>query len=134
MPASQSLIAKIDAVRLATDMMAPGLVAMFESSKREAVASDDSARAFLEKATDVECLSVLSQVSLEAPLNDLGYKLMMHFAGNVFSAAGITNIPDFILDKNDLDSYHRMHLERFRVEVREKQLKQKKISSKHLVL
>ncbi len=134
MSASQSLIAKIDTVRLSSDMMAPGLVAMFESSKREAVESDESARAFLEKATDIECLSVLSQVSLEAPLNDIGYKMMMHLACKVFAAANMTNIPDFILEKNDLDSYHQSHLERFRLEVREKQLKQKKIASKHLVL
>lgn len=134
MSADQHQLHKINSIRLASDLMSPGLIAIFEASQQEAAKSVEAAKAFLEKATDVECLAVMSEVSLTAPLNDIGYKLMMHLSFKAFSAAGIENIPDFILQARELDRYHQDHLERLQRDIRHKQFSKTRLKTKHLEL
>lgn len=94
---------------------------IFEEDRAAAMASEEAAATFLEMATDVEALLVMSEVSLSAPLNDEGYHLMMHLSHRVFTRAGVPNIPDFVLNHETLSQYHQSQLDRFRREIRSKQ-------------
>lgn len=94
---------------------------LFEEDRAAAMQSEEVATTFLEQATDVEALLVMSEVSLQAPLNDEGYRMMMHLSHKVFSRVGIQNIPDFIQNSEKLDTYYQGILNRFKRDIRAKQ-------------
>lgn len=96
-------------------------IKMFEEDRAKALESEDAATIFLEQSTDVEALVAMSEVSLQAPLNDIGYRLMMHLANKVFSRAGIQHIPDFIEGAGTLEPYYQDKLNRFKRDIRAKQ-------------
>lgn len=96
---------------------------LFEEDRAAALQSEDAANTFLELATDVEALLMISEVSLQAPLNDEGYRLMMHLSHKVFTRAGILNIPDFVQTTETLDRYYLDKLIRFKRDIRAKQSK-----------
>ncbi len=119
----------LTAIEKVTAMQAPmfppgigeGFISLFEADRQKALQSEDSAKEFLELATDVEVLAVISETSLRGPLNTEGYTLMMHLSSKVFTAAGIENIPDFVEEKNELSPYFQGHLNRLKRDLRIKQ-------------
>ncbi len=96
-------------------------LSLFEEDRAAALESEEAAENFLALATDAEALMVMSEVSLQAPLNDEGYRLMMHLSHKVFTRAGIQNIPDFIENSATLDRYYLDKLNRFKRDIRTKQ-------------
>lgn len=113
---------------------ANAFVSLFEEDRAAALQSEDAATAFLEQATDVEALLTMSEVSLQAPLNDEGYRLMMHLSHRVFTRAGIQNIPDFIQAAETLESYYQSRLASFKRTIRERQGKLSQKEKRHVTL
>jgi len=109
-------------------------IKIFEEDRAKALESEEAAIAFLERSTDVEALAAMSDVSLQAPLNDIGYRLMMHLANKVFTRAGVQNIPDFIHDANELEPYYQDELNRFKRDIRAKQSKLGNKEIRHVTL
>lgn len=107
---------------------------LFEEDRAAAMLSEEAASTFLELATDVEALLMMSEVSLQAPLNDEGYRLMMHLSYKVFTRAGIQNIPDFIEDASALTPYYMDKLNRFKRDIRSKQHKLTNKETRHVTL
>lgn len=116
----------VNSIQLQYDFMAPALVALFETEKEQALESEEKTNVFLEKATDIEALAVLSELSLQAPLNHESYRMMMHLSFKVFTAAGVQNIPDFIQEAQKLSSFELHELEGFKRKIRERQLKKRR--------
>jgi len=105
---------------------------LFEEDRAAALQSEEAANTFLEQATDVEALLMMSEVSLQAPLNDEGYRLMMHLSHKVFTRAGVQNIPDFVQTAETLDHYYQDKLNRFKRDIRAKQSKLASKEKRHV--
>lgn len=84
--------------------------------------TEDELADFLEKASDIEVLQLLSKKSLEAPLNDEGYRIYMGLFNRVFAER--IEIPDDLRKENlKLDSWTSQILTRYRFDLRAAQYK-----------
>ena len=137
MPKPQNIFDKVAAFpqpTFASPMTAGVFLGLFEEDRAAAMQSEDAATTFLDLATDVEALLMMSQVSLQTPLNGEGYRLMMHLSHKVFTRAGIQNIPDFIQNAETLDRYYQDKLNRLKRDIRAKQGKLSQKEKRYVTL
>jgi len=83
-------------------------------------------RSYIDAALDVECLSILAEISAMAPLNDIAYKVFIALTCSVFKEAGL-EAPSkaqkkFVL----LGAAEKAWLEDFRQGIREAQIRSKR--------
>lgn len=92
------------------------------NNHRERILSSDDPKAltdYINKATDAECLCALSEMYLNAPLNDAYYHLFAYLAVKVFTALGL-EIPEDIqkADGQELTDKEEHELESLRLGIR----------------
>lgn len=83
-------------------------------------------RSYIDAALDVECLSILAEISSMAPLNEIAYKVYIALACSVFKEAGLGSPSKaqkkFVL----LGATEKAWLDDFRKGVREAQIRSKR--------
>lgn len=126
-PTIENLRARAEAIRLiVSSSVSSAILERVRTYRGEILSSTDAdvINAYIDSATDAECLCVLLEMSLKAPLNDTFYRIFAHLASTELPAAGLP-VPDGITEDGPLSRSQERELQQFRRELRASQARAK---------
>jgi hypothetical protein len=109
-----------------TTAILPEHIQAFANALREEILACNEPgrlRCYISAALDVECLSILAEISEMAPLNDIAYQVLVSLTCSVFTEAGLAIPREAQEEYTLLGATEKAWLEDLRKDIREAQNK-----------